>query len=143
MTPTRVLNTAHVTLGAADQLYIGRPRDARGRPSDVIPDPPWKGSLANPFDPRTWGAARAQELFERYFATRLADDRRFRAHVLSCGGLRLVCDCDAGGERADGGGAAAWCHGRTIAKWVDEQRAGDAERARAARESASGAEIVF
>lgn len=123
-TPTRVVSSRLVGSGAPDLFYVGRPRDARGRPSTVIPEPPWRGALASPFDPRTYGAELAQRMFERYFLERVTEgtaafDRAYRACAMSAGGLRLTCDCDAIADPA----TAHLCTGWVIARWVDGERA--------------------
>lgn len=83
------------------------------------------GYHGNPYVARTRGRAETKELFEAYFFKRLKQDLIFRQRTLALHGKRIGCFCK------DALGHGPWCHGDTIAAWVDAE----VERRRAARET--------
>ena len=95
---------------AAYDVYIGRAGKGRD------------GYWGNPYVAQTRGRAETKELFEAYFHKRLKQDLVFRERTVRLHGKRLGCFC----KNLDGHGP--WCHGDTIAEWVDAE----AERRRIA-----------
>jgi hypothetical protein len=88
-------------------VYVGSPSDGTN-PRDIQPGE--YGFLGNPFEDMA-DRKESIDTYCRYFAQRLAEDRRFRFAVLAIRGKRLGCFCEEGEV----------CHADIIASWLEKQ----------------------
>lgn len=89
-------------------VYVGSPSDGIS-PQDIQPGE--YGFLGNPFEDIS-DKKESIDLYCKYFAERLAKDRRFRFAVLAIRGKRLGCFCEEGET----------CHADIIVRWLEKHR---------------------
>lgn len=100
---TRIVNVYEESY----DVYVGSPYDGIS-PKDIQPGE--YGFLGNPYEDMA-DSKEALELYCKYFAERLANDRRFRFAVLAIRGKRLGCFCEEGEH----------CHADIIVRWLERQ----------------------